>query len=98
MKRKLNYKKKKHTVSSQTIICVDTPHSIHEDLPSIFGSTVCFKAKPLFVSKSLLALACVNFIHVTEDDLLLEAAEEAVFSMRGKLNTVMKLQEKEQRI
>jgi len=37
-------------------------------------------------------------VHVTEYDMLLEAAVEAVFSMRAKFNTVMKVQEKEQRV
>ena len=85
-------------MSSEILSCVNSSYSIHEALPPIFGSQVCFTTKSRFVSKCLPSLARVTMVHVTEDDILLEAAEDAVLSMRGKFNTVMKMQEKEQRV
>ena len=66
------------SVSTQTINCVDTPYSILEPLPPIFGSKLCIQTKAPFMSKSLMNLATLKMVHVTQDDLLLEAAEEAL--------------------
>ena len=71
-------KKQKRTVSSQTRSSIDVPYAVTDTLPPIFGSKLCVRSKPLFMSNSLPNLSTVVMVEVTEDDLLLEAAEEAL--------------------
>ena len=73
-------KKKQDTASvfTQTIACVDTPYLITEALPPIFGSKLCVQTKPGFFTKSLPNLSSIVMVADTEDELALEAAENAL--------------------
>ena len=64
-------KKQKCTVSSQTHSSIDVPYLVTDELPPIFGSTLCVRSKPVLLSNSLPDLS--TRVMETEDDLLLEA-------------------------
>ena len=57
---------------------LDTPYEISEPLPPIFGSHLCRRTKPVFLSKSLPNLATISWVTVTEEDRLQEQADEAL--------------------
>ena len=81
MARLQSYKKdleNQTTLSSQTSNNIDTPYSILEPLPPIFGSKVCTLTKCVFIAKSLPNVSAVVMVECTEDDLILEAAKEAL--------------------
>ena len=75
---KLEAKREKQSRSSQTVSCIDTPYSISEPLPPIFGSQVCTQSKSIFLSRSLPDISKVALVNITADDILQEAAEEAL--------------------
>ena len=74
----LKIRKKQISVHSQTSSTDDTPYCIAEPLPPIFGSQLCTQSKPIFMTKSLPDVSKVVLVNVTEDDILQEAAEEAL--------------------
>ena len=76
--KKQNKQRSMMSVSTQTLHCIDTPYSILEPLPPIFGSKLCIQTKAPFMTKSLMNLASLRMVNVTEEELLLEAAEEAL--------------------
>ena len=81
MARLQSYKKdleNQTTLSSQTSNNIDTQYSILEPLPPIFGSKVCTLTKCVFIAKSLPNVSAVVMVECTEDDLILEAAKEAL--------------------
>ena len=71
-------KKSIHSVALQTASTIDIPYVVSEPLPPIFGSTLCRKTKPIFLSKSLPDLSHVSWVTITAEDTLLEGAEEAL--------------------
>ena len=64
--------------SSQTTTTVDVPYAISEPLPPIFGAQVCIRTRRPFISKSLPDISTVALVKLSEDDLIQEAAEEAL--------------------
>ena len=64
--------------SCQTNSSPDVPYLVTDPLPPIFGSQLLQKSKVQHISKSLPNLSTLVWVTVTEDDLLLEAAEEAL--------------------
>ena len=70
--------KRKVSVSSQTNNTPDVPYLVTEPLPPIFGSQVLQKTKIQALSRSLPNLSQFTLVEVTEEDLILEAAEEAL--------------------
>ena len=59
-------------------IYIDVPYSITEPLPPIFGSRLLQKTKIRHISRTLPNLSQYSWVKVTDDDLILEAAEEAL--------------------
>ena len=81
IKRSEKQQKKKQYIASvftQTNDFVDTPYSITEALPPIFGSKLCVQTKPGFFTKSLPNLSSIVTVADTEEELILEAAENAL--------------------
>ena len=64
--------------SCQTNTTLDVPYLVTEPLPPIFGSQLLQKSKIQQLSRSLPNLSTLVWAKVTEDDLILEAAEEAL--------------------
>ena len=75
---KLKSVKESTSVSSQTSSTIDTQYAVTESLPPIFGSKLCLKSKPIFMTKSVPNLFTMVQVEETEEDLLREAAEEAL--------------------
>ena len=73
-----NFHMKKVAVSSQTSNTIDTPYTVTDDLPPIFGSKCCIISKRPFISNSLPNLSTVLMVNVSEDDMIRDAAEEAL--------------------
>ena len=81
IKRSEKQQKKKQDIASvfsQTNDFVDTPYSITEALPPIFGSKLCVQTKPGLFTKSLPNLSSIVTVADTEEELILEAAENAL--------------------
>merc|ERR1711954_30957 len=58
---------------------LDTPYMDTEPLPPIFGSHLCYRSKPIpYIAKSLPNLSTVSWVSVTEDDIMVDAAEQAI--------------------
>ena len=72
------YNKRKSSISCQTNQSPDLPYLVTEPLPPIFGSQLVQKSKIQHMTRSMPDLATVNWIEVTEEDSILEAAEEAL--------------------
>ena len=72
------YDKRKSSISCQTNQSPDLPYLVTEPLPPIFGSQLVQKSKIQHMTRSMPDLATVNWIEVTEEDSILEAAEEAL--------------------
>ena len=70
--------KEKASISSQTNDTPDVPYSITEPLPPIFGSRLLQKTKIRHISRSLPNISKYIWVKVTDDDLISEAAEEAL--------------------
>ena len=68
------------SASSQTDACIDTPYAISAALPPLFGSKVCVQTKPIFMSKSVPNLLTLHWVDTSEEDIIQEAAEEALSS------------------
>ena len=64
--------------SSQTISTIDTPYSVSDPLPPIFGAKVCKRTKLPFISKSLPDISTVTLVDLSEEELIRDAAEEAL--------------------
>ena len=77
----MKIKKDLFSVGLQTDSTVDIPYDVKEPLPPIFGSKLCKKTKPVFLSRSLPDLSLVTWVAVTEEDTILESAEEALSEM-----------------
>ena len=77
---KTETKREKQSKSSQTVSGIDTPYLISEPLPPIFGSQVCTQSKSIFLSRSLPDISKVALVNITADDILQEAAEEALIA------------------
>ena len=75
---KLNSRGVKHSVSVQTVTTTDIPYAITEPLPPIFGSDLCYRTKPVFLSKCLPNLSQVLWVSHTEEDDLGDRADEAL--------------------
>ena len=75
---KLQSRKVQHSVQVQTTSTIDTPYNISEPLPPIFGSDLCYRSKPVFLSKSHPDLSQVLWVTRTEEDTLREEAEQAL--------------------
>ena len=76
--KKLEVKKPLKSTGSQTISTVDIPYAVTDPLPPIFGSKLCRRTNPIFLSKSLPDLSRVLWVAISEEDILLENAEEAL--------------------
>ena len=71
--------KPKHPVSCQTNHNLDIPYLVTDALPPIFGSKLCHKSKAInFMSLSLPNLSTVSWVNLTEEDILEDAAEQAM--------------------
>ena len=68
--KKLQCSKSTHCVSVQTAPTIDTPYNVTDSLPPIFGSQLCLRTKPVFLSKSLPDLSKVSWVLRTEEDVL----------------------------
>ena len=67
------------SISCQTTHSADVPYSINTQLPPIFGSQLCQISKPLnFLSISLPNLSTLRWVKITEEDMLVNAAEDAL--------------------
>ena len=72
---------KQRSVSSQTCSTIDIPYAITDKLPPIFGSKLCIQTRPVFISNSLPNLDTIVQVKTSEEDLLRDAAEEALSCM-----------------
>ena len=72
------YDKRKVSNSCQTNDSPDVPYLITDPLPPIFGSQLLQKTKMQHISRSLPNLASIMWVKVSEEDLILETAEEAL--------------------
>ena len=70
--------KQRFNTSSQTLSTIDTPYTVVEPLPPIFGSQLCVKTKAPFLSKSLPDISTLVFVNITEEDKIRDAAEDAL--------------------
>ena len=75
---KLQERKVQKSVLIQTSTTVDTPYTIAEPLPPIFGSDLCYQTKPGFFTKSLPDLSKASWFSRTEEYILLDQADEAL--------------------
>ena len=66
------------SISCQTYNSVDVPYSIMKELPPIFGSHIYVKPKPAFISNSLPDLSTPILIEDNDEELIREAAKEAL--------------------
>ena len=67
------------SVSSQTMGSIDLPYMVTEPLPPIFGSQLCYRSKPIpYIAKSLPNLSTLSWVRVTEEDFMVDAAEQAI--------------------
>ena len=56
-----------------------TPYLVTDALPPIFGSKLCHRSKTInFISRSLPNLSTLTWVRVTEEDILVEEAEQAL--------------------
>ena len=81
---RLESKKAQQSVSSQTQSTIDTPYSVHDPLPPIFGSTLSHNSKPLYLTNSLPDLSQISWVCTTEDDEIQERAEEALSAVYNR--------------
>ena len=66
-------------VSCQTNGSIDIPSLITDPLSPIFVSQLCPRSKAIhYISKSLPILSTLNWVCVTEEDLMVDAAEQAL--------------------
>ena len=66
-------------ISCQTNHFPEVPYFVTESLPPIFGSQLCRISKPIkYLSRSLPDMSILCWVKVTEEDKLVEAAEEAL--------------------
>ena len=67
------------SISCQTGYCPEVPYLVTTSLPPIFGSQLCRISKPInFLSRSLPDMATLDWVRITEEDKVLNAAEEAL--------------------
>ena len=66
--------RKQHSVTAQTSTIVDIPYLITDPRHPIFGSQLCRKTKPIFLSKSVPDLSQICWVSRTEDEILQEKA------------------------
>ena len=67
------------SISCQTNQCSEIPYLVTTSLPPIFGSQLCKMTKPInFLSKSLPDISTLRWVMVTEEDRVMNAAEEAL--------------------
>ena len=65
--------------SCQTEHSQDIPYRITAPLPPIFNSQLCYQSKQIpYLSRSLPNLSTVNWVMITEDDILQDEAEQAL--------------------
>ena len=67
--------KSKESVTCQTPGCTDVPYLVTEPLPPIFGSQLCYRSKSISLAKSMPNLSVLSWVKVTEDNLVVYAAE-----------------------
>ena len=73
-------------VSCQTNGSIDIPYLVTEPLPPIFGSQLCYRSKAIpYISKSLPNLSTLSWVCVTAEDLLVDAAEQALNELHDSL-------------
>ena len=69
----------KESIACQTSSSTDVPYLVTDPLPPIFGSELCYRSKPIpYISRSLPNLSTLSWVRVTEDDYMVEAAEQAL--------------------
>ena len=78
IKRLKTKKKLQCSISSQTLSTIDVPYQITEPLPPIFGSQLCNRTRPVFLTKSLPNLANILWVTRTDEEKLQEQADEAL--------------------
>ena len=67
------------SISCQTSHCPEVPYLVTTSLPPIFGSQLCRISKPInYLSRSLPDMDTLSWVKVTEEDNVLNAAEEAL--------------------
>ena len=67
------------SVSSQTMGSIDLPYMVTEPLPPIFGPHLCYRSKPIpYIAKSLPNLSTLSWARVTEEDIMVDEAEQAI--------------------
>ena len=69
----------KESIACQTSSSTDVPYLVTDPLPPIFGSELCYRSKPIpYISRSLPNLSTLSWVRFTEDDYMVEAAEQAL--------------------
>ena len=76
--KRLQTRKTQCSISTQTLSTIDTPYTVSEQLPPIFGSQLCRLSKSVFLSKSVPDLATITWVTQTEEDKQQEEAEDAL--------------------
>ena len=67
------------SISCQTINYPEVPYLVTQPLPPIFGSDLCKITKPInFLSRSQPDMSTLTWVRVTEEDVVENAAEEAL--------------------
>ena len=70
--------------NTKSILCqtnnnIDIPYEVTAPLPPIFGSQLCRKSKPiLFMSRSVPNLSTLSWVTITEEEMLMDEAEQAL--------------------
>ena len=65
-------------MTEKTSTKIDIPYLITDPLPQIFGSQLCRKTKPIFLSKSVPDLSQICWVSRTEDEILQAKTDEAL--------------------
>ena len=63
---------------------VDTPYLVDEPIPPIFGSKLCVKTRPHFMSKSLPDISTLTFMATSDDNAICDE-DEKVLSLQDEL-------------
>ena len=67
------------SISCQTNHHSEIPYLVTSSLPPIFGSQLCQITKPInYLSRSLPDMSTLNWVKITEEDSVMNAAEEAL--------------------
>ena len=76
--KKMEFRKEFKAVSVQTASSIDIPYCVQDPLPPIFSSQLCWKTKPIHLTNSVPNLTQLLWVSKTEDEMILEEAEQAL--------------------